>query len=72
MTSNCITVNIHWPTHWLGEVLLHDEISKQIETLLLAGTSCRDRWGQNTAFFVTMEQFQPLQQPIIRLVETKV
>lgn len=71
MMSNCIIINIHWPMHWLGEVLLRDEICKQIETLLLAGTSCRERWGQNTVFFVMMEQFQPLQQLIIRLVEIK-
>lgn len=62
MMSNFIIINTQWPTHWLGEVLLHDEICKQIETRLLAGTSCRERWGQNMVFFVTMEQFQPLQR----------
>lgn len=46
--------------HWLGEVLLHDEMCKKIETLLFEGTSCRDRWGQNTTFFFMMEQFQLL------------
>lgn len=60
MMSDFIIINMHWPMHWLGEVLLHDEMCKKIETLLFAGTSCRDRWGQNIAFFFMMEQFQLL------------
>lgn len=58
--------------HWLGEVLLHDEICKCTKTLLLAGTSCIDRWGHRIWFSLSWWSiFQTLQQPIIRVVETK-
>lgn len=50
MMNNYIIINTHWPLLWLGEVLLHDEICKQIETLLLAGTSFIDRLGHRIQF----------------------
>lgn len=72
MMHNFIIINIHWPMHWLGEVLLHDEICKWIEALLLARDMVHRQMGtQNAVFFVMMEQFQTLQQAIVRLVETK-
>lgn len=37
MMNNCIIISFHWPTHWLGEVLMHDETSSRSKPCCLQG-----------------------------------